>query len=97
MKYLCQTCKPCDYLKKFEEEMAKKEQVNVTLLYVWLVFPWTQFEWFCSFLTKNFPSLQFACREGGDYHLSSWEGSIAGYLEHFVTIKNVWEKVAFKG
>ena len=65
MKYLCQTCKPCDYLKKFEEEMAKKEQVNVTLLYVWLVFPWTQFEWFCSFLTKNFPSLQFACREGG--------------------------------
>ena len=42
---------------------AKKEQVNVTLLYVWLV--WTQFEWFCSFLTKNFPSLQFACREGG--------------------------------
>ena len=32
MKYLCQTGKPCDYLKKFEEEMAKKEQVNVTLL-----------------------------------------------------------------
>lgn len=26
MKYLCQTCKPCDYLKKFEEEMAKKDQ-----------------------------------------------------------------------
>ncbi|XP_022800187.1 uncharacterized protein LOC111338048 isoform X2 [Stylophora pistillata] len=26
MKYICQTCKPCDYLTKFEEEIAKKEQ-----------------------------------------------------------------------
>ena len=96
MKYLCQTYKPCDYLKKFEEEMAKKEQVNVTLLYVWLVFPWTQFEWSCSFLTKYFPSLQFACREGGLSPLLM--GGVHCWLSgHFVTIKNVWEKVAFKG
>lgn len=76
--------------------MAKKEQVNVTLLYVWLVFPWTQFEWSCSFLTKYFPSLQFACREGGLSPLLM--GGVHCWLSgHFVTIKNVWEKVAFKG
>lgn len=35
MKYICQTCKPCDYLTKFEKGITRKEQVNATALLVW--------------------------------------------------------------
>lgn len=76
--------------------MAKKEQVNVTLLMYGQFFPGHSLNGFALSLLNIFQVYSLHAGRG-DYHLSSWEGSIAGYLEHFVTIKNVWEKVAFKG